>query len=59
MIICYGSPRKLILCGLAWNFDSIPEDISRSVMSDSETPWTVDLQAALSMGFSRQEYWSG
>ena len=22
------------------------------------TPWTVDLQAALSMGFSRQEYWS-
>ena len=25
-----------------------------SVMSDSTTPWTV-----LSMGFSRQEYWSG
>ena len=23
------------------------------------TPWTVDLQAPLSMGFSRQEYWSG
>ena len=23
------------------------------------TPWTVALQAALSMGFSRQEYWSG
>ena len=22
------------------------------------TPWTVVLQAALSMGFSRQEYWS-
>ena len=30
-----------------------------SVMSDSETPWTVALQAPLSMGFSRQEYWSG
>ena len=24
-----------------------------------ETPWTVARQAALSMGFSRQEYWSG
>ena len=24
-----------------------------------ETPQTVDCQASLSMGFSRQEYWSG
>ena len=23
------------------------------------TPWTVALQAPLSMGFPRQEYWSG
>ena len=23
------------------------------------TPWTIALQALLSMGFSRQEYWSG
>ena len=23
------------------------------------TPWTVDNQAPLSMGFSRQQYWSG
>ena len=23
------------------------------------TPWTVACQASLSMGFSRQEYWSG
>ena len=23
------------------------------------TPWTVALEAPLSMGFSRQEYWSG
>ena len=23
------------------------------------TQWTIDLQAPLSMGFSRQEYWSG
>ena len=29
-------------------------------MSDSfATPWTVAHQALLSMGFSRQEYWSG
>ena len=31
-----------------------------SVMSySSATPWTVACQAPLSMGFSRQEYWSG
>ena len=31
-----------------------------SVMSDSlEGPWIVVLQASLSMGFPRQEYWSG
>ena len=30
-----------------------------SVVSGSETPWTIALQAPLSMGFSRQEYWSG
>ena len=28
-------------------------------MSDSATSWTVACQATLSMGFSRQEYWSG
>ena len=28
-------------------------------VSDSETPWTVACQASLSMGFPRQEYWSG
>ena len=29
-------------------------------MSDSfATPWTVTFEAPLSMGFSRQEYWSG
>ena len=30
-----------------------------AAMSDSVTPWTVALQAPLSMGFSRQEFWSG
>ena len=28
-------------------------------MSDSATPWIVTRWAPLSMGFSRQEYWSG
>ena len=28
-------------------------------MSDLVTPWTAASQAPLSMGFSRQEYWSG
>ena len=33
--------------------------VSHSVMSDSLwTPWTIACQAPLSMGFSRQEYWS-
>ena len=31
-----------------------------SVVSDSfETPWTIAYQAPPSVGFSRQEYWSG
>ena len=30
-----------------------------SVSNSFVTPWTVARQAPLSMGFSRQEYWSG
>ena len=34
--------------------------LSCSVVSDSfATPWTVARQAPPSMGFSRQEHWSG
>ena len=34
--------------------------LSRSVMSNLfATPWTAVCQVPLSMGFSRQEYWSG
>ena len=33
--------------------------VSRSVVSDFATPWTVACQAPLFMEFSRQEYWSG
>ena len=33
--------------------------VSCSVVFDSVTPWIVAHQAPVSMGFSRQEYWSG
>ena len=33
--------------------------LSRSVVSNSVTPWTVARQAPLSMEVSRQEYWRG
>ena len=33
--------------------------LSHSIMSDSATPLTEAHQAPLSMGYSRQEYWSG
>ena len=34
-------------------------NVSYSIVSDSATPRTVAHRAPLSMGFSRQEYWSG
>ena len=35
-------------------------ELSHSAISDSfTTPWTVAHQAPLSMGFLRQDYWSG
>ena len=33
--------------------------VSYSVVSDSATQWTVAHQAPLSMGWPRQEHWSG
>ena len=33
--------------------------VIHSVVPNFVTPWTVPCQAPLSMGFSRQEYWSG
>ena len=33
--------------------------LSFIVIPNSVTPWTVIHQVSLSMGFSRQEYWSG
>ena len=41
--------------------DESSSSVSHLVVSDSlsETPWTIARQAPLSMGVSRQEYWSG
>ena len=38
---------------------SVSVSVSCSVVPDSATPWTAAHQAALSMRFSRQGYWSG
>ena len=38
---------------------TIPCAQSRSCVQFFVTPWTVALQAPLSMGFSKQEFWSG
>ena len=48
--------KDLPLCPCAC---SESESVSLSVMSDYVTPWTVALQAPLSMEFFRQDYWSG
>ena len=56
-----ASPESLPMCPLA-NTLSIYTGcvLSRAVMSDSfVVPWTVARPTLLSMGFSRQEYWSG
>ena len=38
--------------------DSVCVCVSRSVVSNSATAWTIAHQAPPSMEFSRQEYWS-
>ena len=45
---CKVRPRRVHSC-----------NASHSIMSDSAIPQTVACQAPLSVGFSRQEYWSG
>ena len=41
----------------AWKWKVKMKSLSRVRLL--ATPWTADYQAPLSMGFSRQEYWSG
>ena len=40
------------------NNDIVVDLVTKSCLT-LVTPWTVARQAPLSMGFSRQEYWSG
>ena len=62
-----GSPVPGILQQEHWSGLPLPSPMhesekwkgSCSVMSDSATSWTAAYQAPLSIGFSRQEYWSG
>ena len=49
--LLHSQTRQLYVCVCAVH--------SRSVLFNSATPWTVAHQAPLSMGFSRQEDWSG
>ena len=46
--------NRVLLCGTWWWFSSVVQSCPTLA-----TPWTVARQAPLSMGFSRQEYWSG
>ena len=43
----------------SWSLPSVSEVKSLSRVRLFATPWTVAYQAPPSMGFSRQEYWSG
>ena len=45
--------------GHCWSWCSLVRAKSLSHIRLFVTPWTVAHQAPLSMGFSRQEYWSG
>ena len=55
------SVREWINCGISrqWNIACMGVCSVTSVMSDSATLWTIAPQTPLSMGFSRQEDWSG
>ena len=52
--------RLMGLCSVFVELIFLLSCVSRSVMSNSfASSWTIANQAPLSMGFSRQEYWSG
>ena len=56
----YGNLSPFVLTWLSDTTERLKSTqcVACSVVSDSATPWTVACQAPLSMGFSRQEYWS-
>ena len=53
--------KQLPLADLGGKYDIIMEEVCKllSCVQLFATPWSVACQAPLSMGFSRQEYWSG
>ena len=51
--------NALLLFHKYWFITILKWKWSRSAISDSATPGTVAYQAPPSMGFSREEYWSG
>ena len=60
--ICFSTPGPCVFYQLL--YPECPLTHSKKVKSLNcvqlfATPWTVAYQAPLSMGFSRQEYWSG
>ena len=50
---------KSIWCYTGFTYEQVLEVKSLSRVQLFATPWTVAYQAPLSMGFSRQEHWSG
>ena len=58
--VFYSLPYLIITSALWHRYHCMPACQVGSVASDSSRPlWTVGHQASLSLGFSRQEYWSG
>ena len=58
----WGSPGKNTGVGFHFLLQCMQVKVkvkSLSHVRPSATPWTAACQAPLSMGFSRQEYWSG
>ena len=53
----YKMLQKTLMNLLGWSYTYMLCMLSCVQLCD--TPWTVVLQASLSMGFPRQEYWSG
>ena len=57
--ICYTLKDQSLENGLLCIFQAIGNILYFSLIQVFATPWAVALQAPLSVGFSRQEYWSG
>ena len=52
---CNHEMKSRLLLGRRAGGDGLVAELHLTLV----TPWTVACQAPLSMGFSRQEYWSG